>query len=411
MNVQEEQAPGSAAAMAGPADCVPQELPVPNLIDCALMLWRRKLLVAGCVLVGAALGIAHHLLSTKKYEATALVLPPQDGGGGLASKLVGIAADLPIALPGVKRPAERYLDILKSRKVIDDVIKRFELMKRWKAKSHDATRKKVAARARVSITKGELLSISVTDEDPAVAAEMANYLVEVLGRIDREISVGKAGRQRRFMDTRLVEVEKDLKAAQNAWRAFQEKHKIMRVDEGLKATAMVIGELEAQRIAKEIQLQVMETVYSKTNPQVQVLRAEVKRLGEKIKELAAKGLRSASSDDDDQAQWLFPAIEKVPALALEQMDLERKLRIQAALYKLLVTQRETARMEEARENTAIQVVSEAVPPDSPEGMGLVRKTVLFAVAGFIVAGICVYLTWLLATRREAARHRPPLIPA
>jgi uncharacterized protein involved in exopolysaccharide biosynthesis len=401
MDANDKQISGAEATSARSMSCAAPESPEINLIDYAFMLWRRKWLVAGCVVLGAALALVSHFVIAKKYQATTLVLPPQDGGGGLAAKLAGMAADLPIALPGVKRPSERYIDILKSRKVVDEVIEHFTLMKRWESKSHDGTRKKVASRTRVSITKGELISISVTDEDPAIAAQMANFLVEVLGRIDREIGVGKAGRQRRFMDTRLVEVEKDLKTAQNAWRAFQEKHKIVRVDEGLKATAMVIGELEAQRIAKEIQLQVMETVYSKTNPQVQVLRAEVKKLGEKLKELATKGLRSGTGGDDEESQWLFPAIEKVPALALEQMDLERKLRVQAALYKLLVTQRETARMEEARENTAIQVVSEAVAPDRPEGMGLVRKTVLFAAAGFIAAAAWSYLLFLLANRRAA----------
>ncbi len=385
-----QQEPAGTAAPVGrsPAGIPPAD--TMTLADYVLILWRRKRLVAACVVAGVALALLAHFALPKKYEAAALILPPQDeGGGGLAAKLAGLAADLPAALPGVKRPSERYVDMLESRRVADEAIARFDLMKRYGKESRDGTRQKLAARRRFKITKGELISISATDEDPEVAAQMANFFAEVLGRIDREINVGEAGRQRRFLDTRLKEVEKDLKAAQGAWRAFQEKHRIVRVDEGLRATATVIAELEAQRIAKEIQLQVMETVYSKTNPQVEVLRSEVSKLGEKLKELAGKGIRTGAGE---RSQWLFPAIEKVPALALEQMDLERRLRLQAELYRLLVTQREMARIEEAKENPSLQVVSEAGAPDRPAGMGGPAKLLLGAVLGFL-AGVA--LIWFL----------------
>jgi len=379
----------------------------PDLIDYALLLWRRKWLVAICAVAGAALGAAHHFLATREYQATALVLPAQDSGGGMAAKLAGLAADLPIAIPGAESPSARYIDILKSRKVMDELIARFDLRKRYGSSTQDGARRLAKGHTRFEITKGELISVSVADEDPQKAAEMANYLVEILGKTDRQISVGKAGRQRRFLDTRLAEVEKDLKAAQGAWRAFQEKHRIVRVDEGLKATATVLAQLEAERTAKEIRLQVLETVYTKTNPEVEILRAEVKKLGEKLKELAAKGLRSSGDDGTGESRWLFPAIEKVPALALEQMDLERRLRVQAALYKLLVTQRETARMEEARENPEMQVISEAVAPDRPRGMGPVRKSGLAGLAGCVIAAVAVYFSWVIKSRRAL---RQPALP-
>ena len=340
-----------------------------TLADYAVILWRRRKLVAACTLAGALLALAAHFVLPRKYEATALILPPQEAGTeSLAAKLAGLSDSLPLGMPGMKAPAERYVDILKSEKVAYAIADRFG--------------GSLGQRSVFEVTKGGLISIIVTDRKPETAAKRANAYAEVLGQMVSEIVVGKAGRERRFLDERLTEVEKDLKVAQEAWKAFQEKHRIVAVDEGLKATATVIAELEARRMTKEIEAQVLETVYSKASPQVTILREEVKRLDEKIKDVSRQGVRPGGGEEG--SQWLFPAVEKVPALALEQMDLERRLRLQAELYKLLVTQRELARISEAKERSTLQVVSPATAPNRPAGLGGAAKVLLGAVAGFVL---------------------------
>jgi tyrosine-protein kinase Etk/Wzc len=126
----------------------------------------------------------------------------------------------------------------------------------------------------------------------------------------------------------------------------------------------------------------METAYSKTSAQVEMGRAEIKKLDEKLKDVSRQGVRIGGGDEG--AQWLFPAVEKVPALAMEQMDLERRLRLQVELYKLLVTQREMARIDEAKERSTMQVVAAATAPDWRVGMGVGLKLALGLVAGFAI---------------------------
>ncbi len=376
----------------------------PTLLDYALILWKRRRLVAACTLAGALLALAAHYGLPRKYEATTLILPPAPDTGTdmMAARLSGIVGGLPAEALGLDNPGERYVDILKSQKVADALIDRFKLMEKYGIATRVKTRQALAGASKFEVTKGGLISITVTDRVPRAAADMANAYVEILGRIDREISVGRAGRERRFLDERLAQVDKDMRAAQDAWRAFQEKHRIVRVDEGLKATAMVIGELEARRISKEISLQVMETVYSKTNPQVEVLRAEVRRLGEKLSELARNGIRSGGGGDGEESQWLFPAVRKVPALALEQFELERRLKLQVELYKLLTTQREMARIGEAKETSLVQVVAEATAPDRRAGMGGLAKLILGFAAGLAAgAALAGFLERVLPAIRSS----------
>ncbi|HOX07242.1 MAG TPA: Wzz/FepE/Etk N-terminal domain-containing protein [Planctomycetota bacterium] len=369
-----------------------------TLVDYAAMVWRRRKLVLACALAGLAVAAAAHFVLPKKYEATALILPPQEEGSntGVAAKLAGLSENIPPGLLGIKAPAERYVDMLRSQKVADAIIDRFGLAEKYGAGSRVKTRDVLAGSSAFVVTKGSLLSITVTDADPKAAADMANAYVEVLEKIDRDIGVGKAGRERQFLEGRVAEVEKDLKSAQEAWRAFQEKHRIVAVDEGLKATATVMAELEARRIAKEIEVQVLETAYSKASPQVELARAELQKLGDKLKEVSRYGVRAGPNPqppplnpqpsgspppapDADASGWLFPAVEKVPELALEQLDLERRLRLQVELYKLLVTQREMARINEAKERSTLQVVAAATAPDRRAGMGVAQKA-LFGVA-------------------------------
>jgi len=393
----DDHEPSVKPAAGAPLGAAPGEL---TLLDYALIVWKRRKLVGAVTLAAALAGAVAHLALPRQYEAAALILPPQeDGNEGMAAKLAGLSGDLPLGMLGIKAPAERYVDILKSQKVADAIIERFGLMARYGAKSRVNARQKLADRSGFRVTKGSLISISAIDKEPETAAQMANAYAEVLGQIDQEINVGKAGRERRFLDERLVQVEKDLRTAQEAWKAFQEKHRIVRVDEGLQASATVMAELEARRIAKEIEAQVLETVYSKTSPQVTILREEVKRLDEKLKDISRQGVRPGG-DEGTTSQWLFPAVEKVPALALEQMDLERRLRLHTEVCKLLVTQRELARINEAKERSTLQMVAPATAPDRPVGMGLLRRVVLFAAAGLAAGSFGAYLMFLVAARRE-----------
>ncbi len=355
-----------------------------TLADYIAIVWRRRKLVLACAVTGLIVAAVAHFVLPAKYEATALILPPQgdEGSSGMAAKLAGLSDSLPVGLLGVKSPEERYVDILTSQRVADAMAEKFSLMERYGTESRVKVRENLAKRSGFDSTKGGMISITVTDRDPETAAKMANTYGDILGEIDGELNVGKAGRERRFLDERLVAVEKDLKAAQEAWKAFQEKHRIVAVDEGLKATATVMAELEARRMAKEIEVQVLETAYSKTSPQVEMARTELRKLEEKLRDVSQHGVRPASSSpsnpppstlhpqpDGEASQWLFPAVEKVPELAMEQMDLERRLRLHGELYKLLVTQREMTRISEAKERSTVQVVAAATAPDRRAGMG------------------------------------------
>jgi tyrosine-protein kinase Etk/Wzc len=360
-----------------------------TLADYAAIIWRHRKLILACTAAGALVVLVALLILPKKYEATALLLPPQPEESSMsaaAAKLVGLVDDLPLDLPGGKSEAGRYVDMLGSERILDEIITKFEFAKRYERESKLDLRERLQKSSYFRTTKGGLIAITVRDRDPEIAARMANGFVEALEQLDSKLNIGKAGRERQFLDRRVAEAEKELKAIQEACRDFQQKHRLITVDEGLKATAMVMGELEAQRIAKEVELKVLTAVYAQGSPQLEILKSEVKQLGDKLKELSEKGVRGPG-EDGTGPQWLFPRVDAVPALALEQMDLERRLRLHSELCRLLMTKREVAWINEAKERSAIQVVAPATAPDRP-----VRRNGLYKLVMGLLAGLAVGVT-------------------
>jgi uncharacterized protein involved in exopolysaccharide biosynthesis len=356
-----------------------------HIFDFLAELWKNKLIIAVCVLVSICAALAVHCTAPKVYVATALIMPPKtDGSSSLTTRMAALNEAVPMGLPNMKSANEVYLDILKSQRASDAIIDRFSLMKRYGVLTKDDARGQLKQNSQFTLTGGQLISITFVDTDPETVAKIANAYADVLRAIDREVNVSKAASERRFLDDRIMEVEKDLHDAQEAMRVFQQKHRIIRVDDGLKATATVMAELEAERQAKEIHLHVLETVYAQNNPEIDILRAELKGFDARLKDLAANGVRDGS-DGSGESQWLFPAVEEAPALALEQLELERKLKLQATLYELLTTQRELVRVNEARELSTIQVISPATPPDSSISMSLYARLLLWCAAGAAVS--------------------------
>ena len=83
---------------------------------------QRRRLIAVMVLIGLGVGMAHYLLSTRRYEARLVVLPSLHGD----SALLGMAGDLAqiagINLGGKTDLTLLYRDILTSELVLDRML-------------------------------------------------------------------------------------------------------------------------------------------------------------------------------------------------------------------------------------------------------------------------------------------------
>ena len=234
----------------------------------------------------------------------------------------------------------------------DDVIKKFNLMDRYREKTMVETRKELDDHVRITVTKEKVIKIAVEDEDPQVAADMANFYVANLDRLNRTVNVSKAGQNRVFIERRLAETVESMGKAEDALRDFQTKNKTVAVEAQSKVMIEAAAILQGQITAQEVQLQVMGTYLSPDNPDVARVRSNVEELKKQLYIMeSGKGGKGMLPGDR-----LHPAMITVPELALQFARLFRQVKVQETLFTLLTSQHEQAKIAEARDTPTVQML-------------------------------------------------------
>ena len=104
-----------------------------NLLDYLIVLAKRKSFIIKVTLGFAVITAIISLIMSPIYKAETKILPPTNGGSGIAAQLMnqlgqlGAVAGLGGGSIAGKTPSELYIGLLKSRTVLDRMIDRFDL--------------------------------------------------------------------------------------------------------------------------------------------------------------------------------------------------------------------------------------------------------------------------------------------
>jgi len=365
-----------------------------KLLDLLQVIAKQKNLIVKLVGAAVVLSVIYSLTLPNIYTATAKVLPPQkEGAGGLSalSAMLGSAGGLASLAGGVLGggSSELYLAILKSRSVEDAVIKRLDLVKVYKTRTPEDTRKVLESKVKLQAGKDGIITIAADDKDPNLAAALANAFVEELGSKSVQLNLSKAGVERVFLEKRLELVKKDLKNAEESLKSFQEKNKAIKVDSQAIATIQGIAQMKAELISKEIELASLKSYQTDENPQVKLLKTAIGRLRSKLGEYEGSGMVGES----------IPAMGNVPNLGLEYARRLREVKIQETIFEQLTKQYEVAKLTEAKDSSSLQVLDDAVVPMKKSKPKRSLMVILATVIAFFI-GI------LLAFIREYAAKMP-----
>ncbi|MFH0776994.1 MAG: Wzz/FepE/Etk N-terminal domain-containing protein, partial [Candidatus Eisenbacteria bacterium] len=200
--------------------------------------WRRfvfRTTFVICVVAAAVL-----FLLPNWYTATTSILPPERETSfmGLATSFlqgIGMAGGQEMVLPAFATPSHVYASILKSRTAVEAVVRKHGLKDRYKSKTMDDAVKECLTHTRVKVGAEGLVTLSFEDTDRQRAADVANSFVERLNTINQQVSSSRAGSTRGFLEERLAETTKTLKASEDSLRRFQEKNKAISIDAQMEA--------------------------------------------------------------------------------------------------------------------------------------------------------------------------------
>ncbi len=275
---------------------------------------------------------------------------------------------------GFMSPGDMYIDIMKSRLVQDSIIKKFNLMKKFKTKNMDKARKRFNDVVEFKSRLTGMVDVSVTLDDPVLAAEVANSIVERLDEVNREIIMTKGKEMRIFLEKRLEEARADLDSTQKKLEEFQKKHKVLDISDELKAAINAYSNLKAQELSKEIHLQTLLKVLSPDNPQVHKVQIELNSIKQKLKQYETKGIGGFGAG-------INVPLDSMPSVAVQFANLKMDLEIKTKVYGYIVEQYEKARVMEAKDTPTLQVIDVAIPPELKSW----PKRKVFVIASFVIS--------------------------
>lgn len=287
---------------------------------------------------GALLALVAALLLPPWYRASASLLPPseEDTAVGISSLLKGIG------VPGVKvptqsEPADVFVAILKSRRLNEEIVRRFELRSRYKKKFTVDALRELARHTHFEADDAGIITIEVEDQDPKRAAEIANAYVSILDRFNRGVRMTKGRRTREFVGLRLSETEIQLHTAEERFAEYQATHKTPPLSPDAASALSSVAGMYAQREAMRVRLGVIEAYTQGASDEARQIRAELSQLDRRLAE--------------------------VPETGIESLRLLRELKTQEQVRTLLTAQFEQARIEEVRDVPTLEPLDVASPPE------------------------------------------------
>lgn len=325
-------------------------------------LYQRRRFIAGVTFIAAVAAVVIALLLPRWYAAEARVLQPEGGGLGGLLGMVNRATGGLGSLLGGGGGYERYLAILTSRSVMEDVIDRFDLLEVYGIETDKGER--VARFDAIAELEDNVafeveldydyLSVVAFDQDPERAAAMANFFVERLNEEHVRLTSEAARQTREVIERRLDRATAELDSVRAEMQTFQETHGLVELEAQAEAMMRSVADLRGEAAKLDVQYQTLAQQYGPENPQV----------------IAARQARDAAQAQINNViggrDALLPvSMRDLPALTTRYAELMQQQLIQREVLETIYPIYEQALFQEQNEAEAVQVLDRAVPPVQP----------------------------------------------
>jgi polysaccharide export outer membrane protein len=365
-----------------------------TVLELLTLLARHWRFLAKAALAGAICGLALAFLLPVRYTAITTILPSASSSS-LASAFasqsgeLGLLANLAGGNLGYHNPSEICMLMLRSRSVEDAVIQRFQLMQEYHKKRLSDTRTALERTTSVTLNlKTGLIAVSARDRDPVRAAELANGYVDEYRKFTGSLANTEAGQRRMFFEQQLLEATGNLNQADDAFRNTQQNTGMLDPVSATKADLESAVIIRDEIAAREVQLSTMRTYSTEQNPAMVRVRQEIAGLQTQLAEVT--GSKQGVEDDP-----LVPK-NRIPAAGSEYLRRLRDVKYNEAVVAVLAKQLEIARLDEAKQSQAVQIVDPAVTPDKRSSP---KRTVILLASTMLA--LCAASLWVIYMMRES----------
>jgi len=207
---------------------------------------RRRLVIVVALSCAAATGLVS-LFLVPTFTATTSFVPEASNQARLPSNLTGLAAQFGLSLGSeASKSPKFYAEVLRSRELMEHVLLSkyvnpslarsagdsatllsiLDLGGRSLADSVSRGVKKLDRLMGVQVsTPTNIVTLNVDAHDPALAAAIANRFIEYLNAFNAQSRQSQASEQRRFVEQRVADGERELRDAEEGLRQFYERNR------------------------------------------------------------------------------------------------------------------------------------------------------------------------------------------
>jgi len=355
-----------------------------NLIDFILIVlkWKRFILITTGI-IGLISIILYFFVFNLIYLSTATI-KSTGKSGSIFSALEGLSnfgsfEDLTSSARSQELAV--YREILSSRRCLEALIVKFDLMKNGDYQYvEDAVKSFQKNQLFLDDDRiSGLLYIGVYDKDPVIAKDMTEFLISELDKINIELNVTKAKSNREFVEKRYFQAKEDLSASEDSLKSFQMIYGVA-PDLQIKAAAQSAFTLEADLKTEEVKLDVLKKILSPEQLEIRTQEAKINSLKDKITEIQ----NSTNLSD-------FLRLGNSPQIVMSFLRLQRNVEIQTKILTYLLPVYEQAKIEEKKETPTILVLDKPYVAERKTKPKRLTMVLLSIFGSFFVLSICTII--------------------
>jgi tyrosine-protein kinase Etk/Wzc len=335
----------------------------------------------GCFLIASLVAF---MLPSRYTSIVSFIPPSVNNSSSMASALAGQLSSLGAGdlLGSGRGTGDLYAGILKSRSIVSELVRRFNLMNVYRVKKESQAETVLNSSTTIDVdTKSSIVTVAVTAKSATLAHDLANAYMDVLRETNGRLALSQSSQRRLFFGQQLAKEKEDLEEAEDELKKSEEKSGLIAPSGQTEAQIRTIAETQAQIAVREVQLAALRESATEQNADLIRLRSEIKDLEGQLSRL--------QNGNGGESRAAIPT-SKVPELQLEYVRREREVKYHEALFEMLSKQFESARLDEARDAPVVQVLDPASYPDTKSS----PKRSLIMLGG-LAFGFFVSSLWVL----------------
>lgn len=200
----------------------------------SLML-EKKMIIIAIVVICTIIATVVAFVLPKSYQSTTLVRVKSSSSSSMAG-YAAMAAGFGINIGGAGSSAspESYIELMKSREVLNPIIEKIDLTdeEREKMKADDFFKKYLEI---TNTKKTDLINIAAYGKTPEEAQMISQGVADNFLALMTKLNKEDNSTTLKFLDERIKIAKEEMETAENKLAAYQQEHKIYAPDEQAKA--------------------------------------------------------------------------------------------------------------------------------------------------------------------------------